>query len=227
MCFGEAFKALLSMLHNTLIKIFLKNMSQVHTSCLGAYMATPELKREMNNSDHPLSASLTSVPLSFQEEEDGLAKFSTLPLVISNSPWLAAGMGNLKQPLATEAFLAHHKQLSTSREAVSAGHLHSFSSAFTVAKREGQSQERDAACSPVQPEFWMRSLTFAMPVALWPHSTLQGFWEEEAMQRSSEACCFLAALTDVWQCALLWQQPAAMLSLAKTIGSRWLCPILP
>lgn len=110
---------------------------------------------------------------------------------------------------------------------MSAGHLHSFSSAFTVAKREKQSQEWDAACSPVQPEFWMRSLTFAMPVALWPHSTLQGFWEEEAMQRSSEACCFLAALTDVWQCALLWQQPAAMLSLAKTIGSRWLCPILP
>lgn len=59
------------------------------------------------------------------------------------------------------------------------------------------------------------------------HIQPSGIWEEEAMQRSSEACWLIAALTDVWQCAVLWQQPAAVLPLAKTIGSRWLCPILP
>lgn len=39
--------------------------------------------------------------------------------------------------------------------------------------------------------------------------------------------CFIASATAVWQCAFLWQPPAAMQLVAKTIGSRWLCPIVP
>lgn len=58
---------------------------------------------------------------------------------------------------------------------MSTGHTRTVFLCLQVAKRERHSQERDAASSPVQPEFWMRSATFAMLVVLWPCSSLQGF----------------------------------------------------
>lgn len=56
---------------------------------------------------------------------------------------------------------------------------------------------------------------------------LQGFGRKKQWRGAMKlAGCFIVTVTAVWHCAL-WQLPAAILLVAKTIGSRWLCPIVP
>lgn len=74
---------------------------------------------------------------------------------------------------------------------------------------------------------WHASWHFGHDVA-----SLQGFRRKKQGEGAAKlaSCLFYsnwATVTAVWQCALLWQLPAAMQLVAKTIGSRWLCPIVP
>lgn len=136
-------------------------------------------------------------------------------------------IGNLKQPMTTSSFSSTSQVVKYQKGGcVYWTHSHKFLSAFTVAKRNGQSQERDAACSSVPPEFWMRSPTFAMLVVLWPRSAFRDLGGGSNAEDLWSLLVYSSSNRCMAMCCV-WQQPAAMLSLAKTIGSRWLCPILP